>query len=310
VVRCRHVVLAAASLVAVACDATKPLPPAVLVSPAALTLEDGQTTKITATLRNPKGSRSVTWSSSNTAIARVDPTGSVTAIANGTATVLVKMADDSTITTSVPVTVSGPAVATMTVSPSVATVFIATSGIGLIARLRAADGRVLTGRSVTWATPNASVATVSASGVVRGIAPGGPIALTATSEGRTATAVVRVTHAAELCPFVTTLALGQRTDGRLALGDCEFSIDESYVDVYEITLATPGTVQIDMASAELDAYLGLFDVTGAFLGEDDNSGGGRNAQIVKQLNAGRYRVWANTTAGATSGAYALTVTQR
>jgi hypothetical protein len=310
VVRCRHVVLAAASLVAVACDATKPLPPAVLVSPAAVTLEDGQTTKITATLRNPKGSRSVTWSSSNTAIARVDPTGSVTAIANGTATVLVKMADDSTITTSVPVTVSGPAVATMTVSPSVATVFIATSGIGLIARLRAADGRVLTGRSVTWATPNASVATVSASGVVRGIAPGGPIALTATSEGRTATAVVRVTHAAELCPFVTTLALGQRTDGRLALGDCEFSIDESYVDVYEITLAAPGTVQIDMASTELDAYLGLFEGSGTFLAEDDNSGGGRNAQIVKQLGAGRYRVWANTTAGATSGAYALTVTQR
>ena len=309
-VRCSHVVLAAASLVAVACDSTKPLPPAVLVSPASLTLEDGQSAKITATLRNPKASRSVTWSSSNSAIAKVDATGSVTAVANGTTTVLVKMVDDSTISTSVPVTVSGPAVATMTVTPPVATVFIGTSGIGLVVRLRAADGRVLTGRSVTWATPNASVATVSASGVVRGIAPGGPLTLTATSEGRTATALVRVTHAAELCPFITALALGQRTDGRLALGDCEFSIDESYVDVFEITLTTPGTFQIDMASTELDSYLGLFDVSGAFLGEDDNSGGGRNAQIVKQLNAGRYRVWANTTAGATSGAYALTVTQR
>jgi hypothetical protein len=198
----------------------------------------------------------------------------------------------------------------MTVTPAVATVFIGTSGIGLVARPRAADGRLLTGRSVTWATPNASVATVSASGIVRGIAPGGPIALTATSEGRTATALVRVTHAAELCPFITVLALGQPTDGRLALGDCEFSIDESYVDVYELTLTTPGTVQIDMASTELDSYLGLFEVSGTFLAEDDNSGGGRNAQIVKQLSAGRYRVWANTTAGATSGAYALTVTQR
>jgi hypothetical protein len=309
VVRCSHVVLAA-SLVAVACDSTKPLPPAVLVSPASLTLEDGQSAKITATLRNPKASRSVTWSSSNTAIAKVDATGSVTAVANGTATIVVKMVDDSTISTTVPVTVSGPAVATMTVTPPVATVFIGTTGIGLIARLRAADGRVLNGRSVTWTTPDASVATVSASGVVRGVAPGGPIALTATSEGRTATALVRVTHAAELCPFITALVLGQRTDGRLALGDCEFSIDESYVDVYEITLTAPGTVQIDMTSTELDAYLGLFDATRTFLAEDDNSGGGRNAQIVKQLNAGRYRVWANTTAGATSGAYALTVTQR
>ena len=308
-VRSHHVVLAAASLVAVACDSTKPLPPAVLVSPASLTLEDGQSAKITATLRNPK-SRSVTWTSSNTTIAKVDATGSVTAVANGTATIVVKMVDDSTISANVPVTVSGPAVATMTVTPATATVFIGTSGIGLIARLRAADGRLLNGRTVTWTTPNSAVATVSASGIVRGVAPGGPITLTATSEGRTATALVRVAHAAELCPFITALPVGQRTTGRLALGDCEFSIDESYVDVYEFTLTTPGTVQIDMVSTELDAYLGLFDATGPFLAEDDNSGGGNNAQIVRQLAAGRYRVWANTTTGATSGAYALTVTQR
>jgi serine protease Do len=121
---------------------------------------------------------------------------------------------------------------------------------------------------------------------------------------------VRVAHAAELCPFITALPLGQPTNGRLALGDCEFSVDESYVDVYEFTLTTAGTVQIDMGSTELDTYLGLFDATGPFIAEDDNSGGGTNAQIVRQLNAGRYRVWANTTTGATSGAYTLTVVQR
>ena len=80
---------------------------------------------------------------------------------------------------------------------------------------------------------------------MRGRAPGGPIALTATSEGRTGTVQVRVAYAAELCPFVTPLTVGQRADGRLALGDCEFSVDESYVDVYEFTLAAPTTVQID-----------------------------------------------------------------
>jgi hypothetical protein len=309
VVRCRCVLLAAATgLAAGACDSTKPLPPAVFAAPPTLTLEDGQKAKITATLRNPR-SRSVTWSSSNTAVATVDAVGEVTAVSNGTSTVVVKMADDSTITASVPVTVSGPAVATITVTPAVVTVFVGVTRT-ITAQLRASDGRLVRGRTVTWVTPDAGVASVSGTGVVRGIAPGGPITLSATSEGRSATARVRVAHAAELCPFITVLALGQRVDGRLALGDCEFSVDESYVDVYEFTLATSGTVQIDMTSADLDAYIGLFEATGGFLGEDDNTGGGRNAQIVRQLNAGRYRIWANTTTGAASGAYAVTVTQR
>src|SRR6187431_2211090 len=68
VVRCPSPVLATAVLVVLGCDTTKPLPPAVLVTPAVLTLEDGQTAKITARLRNPK-SRTVRWSSSNTAVA-------------------------------------------------------------------------------------------------------------------------------------------------------------------------------------------------------------------------------------------------
>ena len=307
-VRCRLVVLAASGLVAAACDSTEPRPPAVLVSPTVLTLEDGQSAKLTAKLRNPK-SRSVTWSSSNTAVAKVDLTGSVTAVANGTASIVVKMTDDSTVNATVPVTVSGPAVATVAVSPPTATVFV-TGTRGIAVQLRSADGRVLSGRSVVWTTASPEIATVSSTGLVRGVGPGGPIALTATSEGRTATSLVRVAHAAQLCPFITALSMGQRTDGRLALGDCEYTGDESYVDVYEITLATAATIQIDMASTDLDSYLGLFEVSGTFLAEDDNSGGGRDARIVRQLSAGRYRVWANTIARATGGAYTMTVEQR
>lgn len=308
-VRCRCALLAAATgLVAVACDSLKPRPPAVFVAPATLTLEDGQSAKITATLRNPK-SRVVRWSSSNAAIATVDALGNVTGVTNGTANVVVKMADDSTINAMVPVTVSGPAVASVRIAPSVATVYVGTA-LRMTAQLRASDGRVLSGRAVTWATPNASVADVSTIGLVRGIGPGGPISVTATSEGQTAASLVRVAYAAEACPVVTPIALGQRVDGRLALGDCEFTLDESYVDVYEITLAAPATVQIDMVSADLDSYLGLFDVGGTFIAEDDDTGGGRNAQIVRQLSAGKYRIWANTTAGGVSGAYTLTAIPR
>jgi serine protease Do len=81
------------------------------------------------------------------------------------------------------------------------------------------------------------------------------------------------------------------------------------VDVYEITLAAPASIQVDMTSADLDAYIGLFDAVGVFLAEDDNSGGGTNARVLRQLEPGKYRVWANTT-GTAAGGYSLTVVQR
>ena len=290
------------------CDSTKPLPPAVFVEPSSLTIEDGQAIKLTAKLRNPK-TRSVQWSTSNAAVATVDLVGTVTGVTNGSANVFVKMEDDTSVFAMVPVTVVGPAVANVILSPAVATVYVGFS-LRLTAQLRASDGRTIRGRPITWTSPDAGIAEVSATGLVRGRGPGGPITVTATSEGRTATSVVRVAHAAEACPFVTALAFGQRTDGRLALGDCELSLDDSYVDVYEITLPSAATVQVDMASGDFDSYIGLFDSLGGFIAEDDNSGGGKNAQIVRQLAAGKYRVWANTLSGSTTGAYSVTVVQR
>jgi serine protease Do len=65
-----------------------------------------------------------------------------------------------------------------------------------------------------------------------------------------------------------------------------------------------------MTSGDLDSYLGLFEAGGLFLAEDDNSGGGRNARIVREVPAGKYRIWANTITGNATGAYSLTVAQR
>lgn len=310
-VRCHGALLALATgLGATACKTAEPLPPAVFVDPGKLTLEDGQTAKLTATLRNPpSATRTVRWTSSNNAVATVDIAGTVTAIANGTTNIVVRVTDDTTISATVPVTVSGPAVATMTVNPASTVVYVGLAR-QIAVQLRAFDGRVIRGRPITWTTPDASIADVSASGIVRGRGPGGPIAVVASSEGRSASSQVRVAYAAEICPFVTPLPLGQRVDGRLALGDCEFSVDNSFVDVYEITLTAPATIQIDMTSAELDSYIGLFEPSGLFIAEDDNSGGGRNAQIVRQLAAGKYRAWANTITGQVTGAYSFIVTQR
>ena len=291
-----------------ACDSTGPRPPAVFVEPAKLTLEDGQTVPLTAKLRNPT-TRTVTWSSSNQEVAIVDAAGNVTGITNGAASIVVRMTDDSTISATVPVTVSGPAVAEVIVNPAAPIVFVG-FGRRLFVQLLSATGVTLHGRTVTWMTPDPSVVDVSAAGIARGRGPGGPLTVVASSEGRTGSTQVRVAYAAELCPFVKTLAVGQRADGTLALGDCEYTLDDSYVDIYEITMPAGGTIQVDMTSSDVDSYLGLFDPGGALLAEDDNSGGGRDARIERQVTAGTYRIWANTQAGSVTGTYSLMVSQR
>jgi hypothetical protein len=291
-----------------ACDSTRPLPPAVLVEPARLTVEDGQTMPLTARLRNTK-TRTVTWSSSNRAVAVVDAVGDVTGVTNGTASIVVRVTDDTTISTTVPVTVSGPAVAEVIVNPAAPIVYVG-FGRQLFVQLLSATGVTLHGRTVTWTTPDPTVVEVSPSGVARGFAPAGPLTVVASSEGRTGVTQLRVAYAAEVCPFVKTLAVGQRVDGTLALGDCEYPFDDSYVDIYEFTVPAAGTIRVDMTSSEVDSYLGLFDGSGNFLAEDNNSGGGQNARIERQVPAGTYRVWVNTLSGSVTGAYSLLVSQR
>ena len=296
---------------AAGCDLSEPLSPAVFLTPTAVTLEDGQSMQIDARLRNAK-TRAVRWSSSNPAVATVDVRGLVTAVTNGEATIVAKMVDDSTRSASVAVTVVGPPVASVTVSPTSATVYVGFT-LRAVAQLRAADGRVIRGRPMTWTSADVAIADVASQGnqgVLRGRAPGGPLSIMASAEGRSAAIQVRVAYAAHLCPFVTALTVGEAGGGRLALGDCEFPLDGSYVDVFRFALPAAATVQVDMASRELDSYLGIFTADGDFLAQDDDSGGEKDARIVRSLAAGTYLIWANTTSGGSSGTYTLTVVQK
>ena len=86
-----------------------------------------------------------------------------------------------------------PPVATVTVAPATASVQVGAT-VQLAATLRDAGGNVLTGRPVAWTTNASGVATVSASGLVTGVAAGSAT-ITATSEARTGTATITVTAA-------------------------------------------------------------------------------------------------------------------
>jgi hypothetical protein len=84
-----------------------------------------------------------------------------------------------------------PAVATVTVTLTSPTVEVGSS-IQASAVLKDADGNVLTGRLITWTSSDNGLATVSLSGLVTGVAAGGPVTITATSDGQNGTATVTV----------------------------------------------------------------------------------------------------------------------
>lgn len=87
--------------------APTPLVQSVSVSPTTLTLPEGSTGTLTPMVTADAGvtDRSVVWSSSNNAVATVDQTGKVTAVAPGTATIVVASKADPAKSASVAVTV-------------------------------------------------------------------------------------------------------------------------------------------------------------------------------------------------------------
>ena len=88
--------------------------------------------------------------------------------------------------------VSRRPVATVAVTPS-ANGLIVGQTAALVATAKDASGNVIAGRAVQWATSNASIATVSAAGVVTAVAEG-TATLSATVEGKTGQAAVAVSR--------------------------------------------------------------------------------------------------------------------
>jgi hypothetical protein len=111
------------------------------------------------------------------------------------------------------------------------------------------------------------------------------------------------------CSDISTqpiITVGQTVNGGLTSTDCQLG-DGSSADLYRLTLTAPRSVQIDMTSTAVDAYLVLFDVAGTPLDEDDDGGGGSNARIVISLAAGTYVIAANSWEAGETGSYQLRV---
>ena len=161
------------------------------VLPVALTLQQGRTQALLAVVKDADGlelpGRAITWSSTNADVAEVTAAGVVTAKSAGSATI---EATSEGKTGSAAIDVPLTPVASVTLS-EVEMLLETRDSVALRATMKDANGAVLTGRAVTWATSNASIASVDDRGNViarsRGLAE-----ITATSEGKSAVGVVVV----------------------------------------------------------------------------------------------------------------------
>jgi uncharacterized protein YjdB len=171
-----------------------PVPVAtVTVSPSSASVVVANTQQLTAVTKDAGGAtltaRTVTWSSDNAA-ATVDANGLVKAVSVGSATISAT-SEGKTGTSAITVTVVP--VATVTVSPASASI-VAGATQQLTATAKDASNNLLTGRSITWSSSNTTIAKVDASsGVVTGMAAGGPVTITAASEGKSGAASITVT---------------------------------------------------------------------------------------------------------------------
>ncbi|HEY5413409.1 MAG TPA: Ig-like domain-containing protein [Gemmatimonadaceae bacterium] len=196
-----------------------PIPVAsVTVDPATVSLTTGATQQITATPRdaqgNPLADRAVTWESQNPAVATVSPAGLITAVAPGNTTVT---ATSEGKVGTVTVTVTAPAVGSISVSPGSATVYVAAT-TPLTATVRDVNNLVIQGTTVLWSSDQPETASVSQSGVVTGLAPGA-VTITASSGGKAGTAAITVQLAPVAKVIVTpsTLELRDRDGERTGI---------------------------------------------------------------------------------------------
>ncbi len=157
--------------------------------------------------------RPIVFTSSNPAVATISNTPST----SGTGTITTVALGSTTLTA----TSEGKSGSYMfRVLPPVNTIVLSTVGDSVIgtgtlpvtAELRDASNAILTGRPITWSvTPAMGLATVSASGVVTGVAPGN-IVVQASVEGKTQTVNLRV------LPAITAIALTPATDSLIGPG--------------------------------------------------------------------------------------------
>jgi alpha-tubulin suppressor-like RCC1 family protein len=206
------------AIVAASChhDVTKVTPVAsVYVTPTNISLLVGDTVTVTASESDANGlvltGQSVTWSSSDTAIAVVNSGGLVTGRKVGSVSIVATSGNVAGIAKISVVAALPPSISSITVAPSPA--FVVVRGTQqLTATVRDALGKAIPNLTVTWQSNNPGVATVSSTGLVTGVGVGA-VVISANIGGYLGTSSVTVQTSITLGPSSVAIAPPSATVG-------------------------------------------------------------------------------------------------
>ena len=192
------------------------VPANILVQPAPVTLRRGNIRQFTATPRNSQGTPitglTLTWQSSNSAIASVSPTGEVTALAPGN---VIITATASQISGTSQVTVTEVPIGAIALAPTSRSIQV-NEQFQPDLTLRDTAGNIIpsTGRTISWSSSNSLNASVTNLGVIRGERVGTARITAAAPENSAINGAVDITVTERL---VKTVVITPRT-GFLRLG--------------------------------------------------------------------------------------------
>ncbi len=167
----------------------------VTLTPSTVSMFRGEQRQLTLTSTDSTGAaitnfqgRNVSFNSTNLPVASVSAQGVIFAADSGTASITATV--DQVTSNVVAVTVALVPVNNVTVSPNPVSVRVGFTQ-QFVAVLRDSNGNILVGRPVTWTVSDTSKATITAAGVLTGVAIGG-ITVTATAEGVSGSAAVTI----------------------------------------------------------------------------------------------------------------------
>ena len=167
----------------------KPYVSSITLSETSLTLVEGASAVLTATVQPENaGNKTLEWSSSNAAVATVDQSGKVTAVAQGKATITVKSTDGSNVSATCEITVL-QLVSGITLNETAVTL-----NEGQSTQLTATvTPTTADNKTLEWSSSNAAVATVDQNGKVTAVAQGKATITVKSTDGSNVSATCEIT---------------------------------------------------------------------------------------------------------------------